>query len=92
MEFVSYLIIDSAQVGITDHKYTIYFVISHQVISQSQFEIKNLLKILLAFAIFINFDLVKCISNLMTDSTQVGVADHKYAIHFAVSDQVITQF
>ena len=83
MEFVSYLIIDSA-LGVANHKYAICFVASPQVIPQSQFEMKKFLRVLLAYAIFINFNLVKFISDLITDSTQVGVADRKYAIHFCL--------
>ena len=77
---------------VADHEYAIYFAVSHQVISQFDFEEKNFLKFLLVFGIFTNFAFMQFALNLITDSTQVWIANHEYKIYFAVSDQVFSQF
>ena len=82
---------DSTQFLVADYEYAIHFAVSHQVISQFQFKMKNILKFSLFFAIFTNFDFLKFASHLIIDSTQVGVADHKYAICFVALPQVISQ-
>ena len=92
MKFASDLMTDSTQVEVADHEYAIHFVVSHQVFSQFQFEIKKNFEVFLAYALFKNFDFVKFASYLITDSARVRVADHKYAIYFVVSHPVISQF
>ena len=77
---------------VADHEYAIYFAVSHQAIPQFEYEEKNFFKFLLVFGIFTNFAFVQFASNLITDSTQVGIANHEYEIYFAVSDQVFSQF
>ena len=77
---------------VADHEYAIYFAVSHQVISQFEFEEKFFFIFLLVFGIFTNFAFMQFASNLITDSTQVGIANHEYEIYFAVSDQVFHNF